>query len=242
MKIREKHQYLYLLDFRVPKILPGQRDILANQINSGELLNDVSRNFLPFFQKKYPNVSAVFGGETEEGSKTQGSILRGFVLGLFGIFMLLSFQFRSYIEPLIIILVIPFSLIGVIWGHWLLGLDITMPSMLGFVSLSGIIVNDSILLVEFMKIRINEGRDLHESSRHASRDRFRAILLTSLTTIAGMTPLLFETSLQAQILIPLVVSLVFGMIASTFIVLLMVPVLYNILDDFKLVGFSKVDL
>jgi len=134
-----------------------------------------------------------------------------------------------------VMIAIPLAFIGVIWGHWIMGLELTMPSMLGFVSLAGIVVNDSILLIEFLKDRIQGGMSIHDAARHASRDRFRAILLTSLTTIAGMMPLLFETSLQAQILIPLVTSLVFGMLASTFIVLLLVPALFTILDDFGLI-------
>ncbi|WP_315982116.1 efflux RND transporter permease subunit [Aliamphritea spongicola] len=159
---------------------------------------------------------------------------KSMLMGLAGIFILLSFQFRSYMEPVIVMINIPLALIGVIWGHWLLGLDITMPSMLGFVSLAGIVVNDSILLVEFVKRRIAEGMSVHAAAARASHDRFRAVLLTSLTTIAGMTPLLFETSLQAQILIPLTVSIVFGIASSTLLVLFVVPCCYSILEDFGL--------
>ncbi|MEN8216285.1 MAG: efflux RND transporter permease subunit [Pseudomonadota bacterium] len=114
-----------------------------------------------------------------------------------------------------------------------MGFDITMPSVIGFISLAGIVVNDSILLVEFFKMRVREGLSIPEAATTASRERFRAVLLTSLTTIAGLIPILSETSLQAQILIPLVTSLVFGLVASTLLVLLVVPALYSILEEIK---------
>jgi len=170
-------------------------------------------------------------GERKESAKTAGSMVQRFALGLLGIFLLLSFQFRSYIEPLAVMVAIPLALIGVIWGHLLMGLELSMPSMMGFVSLAGIVVNDSILLVEFLKLRTREGMPVSEAARQASRDRFRAVLLTSLTTIAGLIPLLSERSLQAQVLIPLATSIVFGLLATTVLVLLVVPALFSIFDD-----------
>ncbi|MCA9448114.1 MAG: efflux RND transporter permease subunit, partial [Candidatus Omnitrophica bacterium] len=124
------------------------------------------------------------------------------------------------------------SLIGVIWGHFIMGLDLTMPSIMGFVSLAGVVVNDSILLVQFIKMQRSKGLPTPEASMQASRDRFRAVLLTSLTTIAGLLPLLSERSLQAQVLIPLATSIVFGLFASTALVLVVVPSLYSIVGDF----------
>ena len=154
------------------------------------------------------------------------------MIGLVGVFVLLSFQFRSYIEPLIVMAAIPFALIGVIGGHVMLGMDISLPGILGFISLTGIVVNDSILLVLFLKKRRAEGMDVIQSAAQASRQRFRAIILTSLTTIAGLSPLLFERSLQAQVLIPLAISIAFGLLASTALVLLVVPAMYAIFSDF----------
>jgi multidrug efflux pump subunit AcrB len=159
---------------------------------------------------------------------------RGFLIGIIGVFILLSFQFRSYIEPIVVMLAIPFALIGVVWGHILMGLELCMPSMMGFVSLAGVVVNDSILLVEFIKIRRREGLRIPDAARRASRERFRAVMLTSLTTIAGLLPLLSERSLQAQILIPLATSIVFGLMASTALVLIIVPSFYSILGDLGL--------
>jgi len=164
---------------------------------------------------------------------------RGFIIGLVGIFILLSFQFRSYIEPAAVMVTIPLAMIGVIWGHMLMGLEISMPSIMGAVSLAGIVVNDSILLVTFLKLRAREGYTIPEAAKMASRERFRAVLLTSLTTIAGLTPLLLEKSLQAQILIPLVTSIVFGLLTATVLVLLVVPAIFSVFSDFGWVSIEK---
>ncbi|MCP3851233.1 MAG: efflux RND transporter permease subunit [Gammaproteobacteria bacterium] len=208
-------------------------DIDTSIANSREIVAHTRGNFIPQLLEQYPGVHAGFEGQSRETAKTAGSMLRGFTLGLLGIFILLSFQFRSYIEPLSVMFIIPLALIGVIWGHLLMGLNMTMPGIIGFASLSGIVVNDSILLVEFIKLKIKEGYDVLEASKLASRARFRAVILTSVTTIAGLTPLLLEKSLQAQILIPLATSIIFGLLATTLLVLLVVPALYSILDDFQ---------
>jgi len=214
-------------------------DIDNQKNNTGEVIADLKKNKLAELEAQFPNTQINFQGEVKEGAETQSSMKTALILGLAGVFILLSFQFRSYAEPLVVMLNIPLAFIGVVWGHWLMGLDITMPSLLGFVSLSGIVVNDSILLVEFIKRRVNEGFSVHEAGSKASHDRFRAVLLTSLTTIAGMTPLLFETSLQAQILIPLATSIVFGIASSTLLVLFVVPCFYSVLEDFGLAKAEK---
>ena len=142
-------------------------------------------------------------------------------------------------EPLIVMSIIPLALIGVIWGHLLMGLSLTMPSIIGFTSLAGIVVNDSILLVEFLKLRVLDGMEIVEAAKAASRDRFRAVLLTSVTTIAGLTPLLLEKSLQAQILIPLATSIIFGLLTTTLLVLLVVPAMFSVLHDLGLASTAK---
>ncbi len=211
-------------------------DIDARQTNTVKVISQLERDFLPELGQRYPEIEVSFEGEVEEAATTQASMLRGMLVGVIGIFVLLSFQFRSYVEPLIVMAAIPFALIGVIAGHLVLGIDICMPSMLGFISLAGIVVNDSILLVLFLKMRRAEGQDVPEAAAQASRQRFRAITITSLTTMAGLLPLLFERSLQAQVLVPLVVSIVFGLLASTVLVLLVIPCLYVILSD---LGFAS---
>ena len=165
----------------------------------------------------------------------------GFFLALTGVFLLLSWQFKNYREPIVVMLNIPLALIGAILGHYIMGLDFTMPSMIGFVSLAGVVVNDSILLVEFVKYRVKEGMVLHDAASQAVHDRFRAIFLTSVTTIAGMAPLLLETSLQAQVLIPLVTSIVFGMLTSTMLVLLVLPAAYGVMEDIGFIALTNAE-
>jgi hydrophobic/amphiphilic exporter-1 (mainly G- bacteria), HAE1 family len=211
-----------------------QADVDTSTSNTADILGEFQREYLPEFEKRFPDLRVDFEGEIAESATTQSSMLTGMAIGVLGIFVLLSFQFRSYIEPLIVMVAIPFALIGVVWGHLLMGLNLSMPSLLGLVSLAGIVVNDSILLVVFVKTRIGEGMAVSEAAGRASRDRFRAVLLTSLTTILGLIPLLLEKSLQAQILIPLATSIVFGLLASTLLILLVIPALYGILDDLGL--------
>ncbi|MEO0530801.1 MAG: efflux RND transporter permease subunit [Planctomycetota bacterium] len=216
-------------------------DVDGRKANTAAVLNQLEADFLPQLRERYPNASFELEGETAEAAQTASSLLRGLLIGLIGVFILLSFQFRSYIEPVIVMAAIPFSLIGVIVGHLLLGYPLTMPSMLGFVSLAGVVVNDSILLVLFLKQARAEGRDPVEAAGQASRDRFRAILITSLTTMAGLIPLTFETSAQAIILIPLAISIVFGMFAATVLVLLVIPCMYVMLNDLGLTANIKAD-
>lgn len=209
-------------------------DVDTAQANVGELITAFRSELLPVLREEYPDVVVAVMGESAESATTMQSMLRGLSLGLFGVFVLLSFQFRSYAEPIIVMVAIPLALVGVIFGHLLMGTVLTMPSLLGFVSLAGIVVNDSILLVEFVKNGIRSGHEVVDAARQASRLRFRAILLTSLTTVAGLLPLLAERSLQAQVLIPMAISIVFGILASTVLVLIVVPSLYAILADFGL--------
>ena len=214
-------------------------DVDATKANAQQVIADTQITFLPDFYKQFPGVRVGLEGEIAESSKTGASMASGFLLGLVAIFILLSFQFRSYIEPLVVMVAIPLSLIGVIWGHIIMGLELSMPSMMGAVSLAGIVVNNSILIVQFLKFHAQQGISIVESAKIASRERFRAILLTSLTTIVGLLPLLAEKSLQAQILIPLATSIVFGLLAATVLILLVVPTLFSVLADFGLVSVEE---
>ncbi|MHC4959889.1 MAG: efflux RND transporter permease subunit, partial [Planctomycetota bacterium] len=209
-------------------------DVDREFANVEEVLGVFKKEFVPAFRERHPAVEVGLEGEAAESAKTNASILVAFATGLIGVFILLSFQFGSWIEPLIVMITIPLALIGVIWGHVLMGYDLTMPSIFGFVSLAGVVVNDSILLVTFTKTARTQGLTPADASARASRDRFRAVLLTSLTTVAGLTPLLLEKSLQAQFLVPLAASIVFGMITSTLLVLLVIPCFYAILGDLGL--------
>ncbi len=214
-------------------------DVDSAIANASQIRRDTMARFIPGLLAKYPGLSMSQEGEAKEGAKTGSSMGTAFIVGIAGVFMLLSFQFRSYSEPICVLTAIPMALIGVIWGHLLMGLDLTMPSIMGFISLAGIVVNDSILLVEFLKIRLSEGMDPEVAAPAASRNRLRAVLLTSLTTIAGLVPLLSETSIQAQVLIPLACSIIFGLTMSTIMVLFLVPSLYCVLNDLGLTAHAR---
>lgn len=211
-----------------------QGDVDSRVANANAIVSQTSREFLPDLLDRYPGVSTSLEGSKKAGAETGQSMVMALLFGVFGVFVLLSFHFRSYLEPVVVISAIPLAFIGVIWGHLLMGYDLSMPSIMGFVSLAGVVVNDSILLVEFLKRGVGEGLSAAEAASRASRQRLRALLLTSLTTIMGLLPLLAERSLQAQVLIPLACSLVFGMLTSTFLVLCVVPAFYTILDDLGL--------
>ena len=206
-------------------------DVDTRVANTAAILESLRRQFVPELTTRFPGVQVDLEGEVAETAITRQSLERGLLIGFIGVFILLSYQFRTYTEPLIVMTAVPMALVGVIWGHVVMGYPLTLPSMIGFASLAGIVVNDSILLVIFLKQSRRDGMSATEAAGQASHDRFRAILITSLTTIAGLIPLTLETSLQAQLLIPLAVSIVFGLLASTFLVLLVIPCLYVILSD-----------
>jgi multidrug efflux pump subunit AcrB len=213
-----------------------QGDVERSQINAQELLQLANTRFIPDLLKRYPALEYDVQGESNESAKTGKSIVRNVLLGLIGVYMLLALQFKGYVAPITVMIVIPASLIGVIFGHLALGLDLTMPSIVGMASLFGVVVNDSILLVVFIRDACLRGTPVQEAAKQAARERFRPILLTSISTIAGLTPLLLERSLQAQILIPLAASIAFGLTAATLVALFLVPSVYAILDDFNLLG------
>jgi multidrug efflux pump subunit AcrB len=216
-----------------------QGDVDSDRANVSEILSDTEARFLPRLREGFPGVTVGFEGEVKTGAEGASSVQRSFGIGVVGIFLLLSFLFRSYIESLVVIVTIPLSLIGVVWGHLLMGLDLSMPSMVGFAALSGVVVNNSILLVDFIKRNAAAGMTMEDAARKAARIRFRPVLLTSLTTVLGLLPMLLERSLQAQILVPLVTSLAFGLFSATVLVLIVVPALYGILHDFGVTTVAR---
>jgi HAE1 family hydrophobic/amphiphilic exporter-1 len=154
-------------------------------------------------------------------------------------FVLLVLQFRSYIQPLLILAIVPFGMIGAVWGHALLGIPLTLFSMFGLVALSGVVINDSIVLIDFINSRVRDGIPIRDALLESGERRFRPIMLTSMTTIAGLIPLMLERSFQAQLLIPMAASLAFGLALATFLVLILVPTFYSLYISFlELVGVS----
>jgi len=215
-------------------------DVETDIANADEIVRDTLSRFVPDLLARYPGLEAGTEGQNAEAAETQASMMKSLGLGLIVVFLLLSFQFKSYAEPLVVMILIPFALIGAVYGHYFMGINFAMPSMLGLISLAGIVVNDSILLVNFIKDEHAPGvTSVEEAAPLGAMARFRAILLTSVTTIAGLVPLLFETSPQAQVLIPLVTSIAFGLIATTVLIVFVVPAFYTILDDFGFTALTR---
>ena len=172
-----------------------------------------------------------YGGRAEEQNDAFADLGVGVAVALSVIYIILAWVFGSYWRPFAIMLIIPFGIVGSVFGHWLLGYQLTILSLIGLLGLAGILVNDSIILVTRMEERIAAGEDLETAATGASRDRLRAVLLTSLTTIGGLIPLMFEKSLQAQFLLPMAITIVFGLALATLLVLFLVPALIGVGDD-----------
>ncbi|MEI6860117.1 MAG: efflux RND transporter permease subunit [Shewanella sp.] len=234
-KLEHQRSYVRIQRIDSQRSVTVMADVDNRRGNASETLAKIKSEWLPQALEDYPGVRVDFEGSAKETAKTGTSLGKGFIIGMFGLFAILSFQFRSYLEPVVVMLAIPLALIGVLWGHLLLGYNLSMPSIMGFISLAGIVVNDSILLVQYIRHHVDEGDSVHEAVVCASRERFRAVFLTSLTTAAGLFPLLLESSLQAQVVQPLVVSIVFGIFASSLMVLFIIPCAYAILADFGVV-------
>jgi multidrug efflux pump subunit AcrB len=181
----------------------------------------------------YPGTTFEMAGEARDQAESTNSLTVGAIGLTILIYILLAIPFKSYSQPIIVMSVIPFGLVGAVIGHWIMGMDLTLLSFMGMLALSGVVVNDSLVLVDYINQKRNEGVSLKEAVYTAGGRRFRPVLLTSLTTFAGLVPLLFETSTQAQFLIPMAVSLGFGILFATLITLFIVPINYLILEDFK---------
>ncbi len=200
-------------------------------VEPARVVEEIENNVMPALMEKYPGLSWGISGMAEELEKLRVSMAVGFALALFGIYALLAIPTRSYLQPLIIMGVIPFGVIGAIVGHWLNGFPMSMMSVMGVIALSGVVVNDSLILVDHANKAVAAGTDRYTAVVEAGQRRFRAILLTSLTTFCGLAPMLLERSAQAQEIVPMAISLAFGIVFATVITLLLVPSLYMILDD-----------
>jgi len=208
-------------------------DVDPALVTAGEVLADLKTRVLPGLRDDHPAVLYTFEGQRAEQRDTISGLIRGFAFALIVIYALLAVPLRSYGQPLIIMSAIPFGLVGAILGHLIMRLDMTILSMFGLVALTGVVVNDSLLMVDFINRRRRTHDALHQAVREAGVARFRPILLTSLTTFAGLSPIMLERSMQARFLIPMAVSLAFGVIFATFITLMLVPSSYLILEDLR---------
>ncbi len=203
-------------------------DVDETVANAANIVTDLQENFMPALLAKHPGIKVRWEGQQEQTSESMQSLLIGLAIALIAMYVLLTLEFTSYLQPALIMAVIPCGAIGALWGHAFMGLPFTLFSMLGLVALTGVVINDSIVLVDFINARVRKGTPLKQALLESGRRRFRPVILTSLTTIAGLLPILTEQSLQAQFLIPMANSLCFGLLFSTLIVLLLVPALYSV--------------
>jgi multidrug efflux pump subunit AcrB len=219
--------------------LEGQREIKveANLKDAKESATDmlalVQNDIMPAIFAKYPNVTASYEGQNREAGKVANSAKTVLPIILLLIYVIIAFTFRSYTQPLLLFIMVPFSLIGVAWGHYLHGFPINILSWLGIIALIGIVVNDGLVLIGKFNIYLKEGMPFDEALFQAGKSRFRAIFLTSLTTIAGLAPLMLETSRQAQFLIPMAIAISYGIFIATFLTLLMLPLLLSLNNSLK---------
>ena len=199
--------------------------------NPDGIMADLKADFLPGLLQRYPGIAWSIEGGMEDQQRVIGELTTGFALAMFAMYALMAIAFKSYLQPMLIMLVIPFGLIGAVGGHILTHQVFSIISFLGVVALAGVVVNDSIVLIDAINHFVREGVPVGESVRMAARRRFRAILLTSLTTFLGLTPLMLETSVQAQFIVPMGVALAFGVAFSTVVTLILIPALYLMLED-----------
>jgi len=206
----------------------------AEQVEPFKVANDIRDNFIPDLLKKYPQVQSEVTGSIQEEMESADSQLRDFVISSMIIFSLLAIPLKSYSQAMMIMVVIPFGIIGAVLGHFILGMDLSALSVMGILAAAGVVVNDSLVMVDYVNNARKRGVRLKDAVMHAGNKRFRAIMLTSITTFIGLVPIIFfEVSAQAQIVIPMAVSLAFGVLFATIVTLVLIPCLYLIVEDIK---------
>ena len=220
--------------------LNGEREIkiTANLIDPNQSASDavfgIQQNIIPIIEEKYPTIETSFEGQYREANKTIESSKIVFPLALFLIFCVIGFTFRTYSQPFLLLLLIPFSLTTVAWGHLVHGFPVNVISLLGVIALVGILVNDGLVLISKFNSNLRAGKSYDESLFGAGKERFRAIFLTSITTMAGLAPIIFEKSFQAQLLKPMAISIAYGIGYATFLTLILLPILLSLTNTFKL--------
>ena len=209
-------------------------DVDLTKANANEILARFEAEHISPLLKDYPSVNYSFEGEQREQRDTLGSLFKNFTLALFVVYVLLAVPFKSYLQPLIIMSAIPFGFTGAVIGHLVMGMNLAVLSIIGIVALSGVVVNDSLVMVDFInRYKREDGKTNLEAAMAAGPRRFRPILLTSVTTFVGLFPLLIEKSVQAKFLVPMAISLAFGVLFATLITLILVPTSYMVIEDIK---------
>lgn len=201
--------------------------------DSSVITAELNKTILPELAAQFPGLSYEYSGRQADRQESTGQLLYGFLFALGAIYFLLAIPFRSYIQPIIVMIAIPFGIIGAVLGHMLMGYNLSLMSMMGIVALSGVVVNDALVLVDYANKQKRKGSHSFEAIQRAGIRRFRPVLLTTLTTFGGLAPMIFETSRQARFMIPMAISLGFGILFATVITLALVPCLYLIIDDWK---------
>jgi multidrug efflux pump subunit AcrB len=209
-------------------------DVDEGRANAQQIMSKMFGELLPGLQAKYPGLTFQRAGRQRDFQDFQQFLIVGFALALLVMYAMIAVPLRSYLQPLLVVMAaIPFGYAGAVLGHLIMGFDLSMMSWMGIVALSGVVVNDSLVLVT----RANEframGHSVEQAAFLASKQRFRPILLTSVTTFGGLAPMIFETSVQARILIPMAISLGFGVMFSTLITLLLVPALFTMVEHLR---------
>jgi len=206
---------------------------------AGQILRSLQTDVLPDLKKRYPGLTVSFEGRQADRRESMQSLIRGLIYALFVIYAMLAVPFNSYIQPMIIMVCIPFGVVGAIIGHLIMGFSLSVISMFGVVALSGVVVNDSLILIDFANRRRRSGMGPMEAIHEAAIQRFRPILLTTLTTFGGLSPMIFETNRHARFLIPMAISLGYGIVFATLITLVLVPALYMLVEDMRLLIRSE---
>ncbi len=203
------------------------------QDQTNQVLAAVRTQEIPQLVRDYPGLATSFEGRQADMRESLAALRNGFLVALLAIYAVLALPFRSYLQPAIVMLAIPFGIVGAVLGHWIMGFSLSVISMMGIIALSGVVVNDSLVMIDYANRRRQEGATAYEAIMRAGTRRFRPILLTTLTTFGGLAPMIFETSRQARFMIPMAISLGYGILFATFITLLLVPALYLILEDVR---------
>ncbi len=215
------------------RVITVAADVEESKTNANKVMAGLKREVLPGLLERYPGLKWGLGGQQKNQAESLGALKTGFLLALVVMFALMAIPFRSYVQPVIIMMAIPFGFVGALGGHVLMGYNLSMLSMMGFVALSGVVVNDSLVLISAVNTFREQGMSAREAVLAGAARRFRPIMLTSLTTFLGLSPMILESSMQARFLVPMALSLGFGVLFSTFVILLLVPCLYLILEDVK---------
>ncbi len=205
--------------------------------NASEILSELSASYFPQLKQKYPNLVLNVEGDQKHNKETFGSLAIGFPLALIGIFVIMATTFRSYIQPALIMFTVPFGVIGAILGHLILGYNLAMMSAFGMVALAGVVVNDAIVMIDRVNRNLADGMSFFDAVKLGAARRFRAVFLTTVSTVGGLLPIILETDFQAQMVVPMAISIACGVAFATLLTLILIPALFSILNDLRLLVY-----